>query len=250
MRPTLDDLPIAVWGAQRTIAVPGGGPLVVAKAPGLSSLLTGLVAYYPFETLTTDATGNGHTLTNNNGTTQTTGKIGQAAAFASASNQTLTGTSLGITSQLSVSFWGQPNISNLGVYVGDLSGTNGWRVISNAGNIVRVIIGGAASPRGIATDTFGAGVYTHVAFVYDGSQPDNATRLKIWVNGVAQTVSFTGTIPATIPYTAAALTVGPGSGGDCFVDEVGIWNVALTPSQIASLYNGGAGRTYPFVGAA
>jgi hypothetical protein len=31
------------------------------------------------------------------------------------------------------------------------------------------------------------------------------------------------------------------------LDEVGIWNRALTGSEVAELYNGGIGLTYPFV---
>jgi len=38
----------------------------------------------------------------------------------------------------------------------------------------------------------------HMALVYDGSGAANADRLKLYINNVEQTLSFTGTIPATL----------------------------------------------------
>jgi len=49
----------------------------------------------------------------------------------------------------------------------------------------------------------------HVRWEYDGSGAANADRLKLWVNGTARTLSFTGTIPASIPdLTGIDLLVG------------------------------------------
>lgn len=38
--------------------------------------------------------------------------------------------------------------------------------------------------------------WNHAIWVYDGAQSTSATRLKLYLNGVAQTLSFTGTIPS------------------------------------------------------
>jgi len=41
-------------------------------------------------------------------------------------------------------------------------------------------------------------LWHQVAIVYDGTKSTNATRLKIYIDGVEETLAFTGTIPATI----------------------------------------------------
>jgi hypothetical protein len=62
--------------------------------------------------------------------------------------------------------------------------------------------------------TVGSGVYSYTAsistndcidrviWVYDGSLSGNTNRLKCYINGVAQTLSFSGSIPAALPSMA------------------------------------------------
>ncbi len=82
--------------------------------------------------------------------------------------------------------------------------------------------------------------WQHIAIVYDGSLSGNANRLKIWINGVAQTLTFGGTIPATLTDSTAKLAIGRRNmnGGDRYwngdLDEVGVYNVALTPAEVAA----------------
>ena len=40
--------------------------------------------------------------------------------------------------------------------------------------------------------------WNHVVIVYDGAETGNADRLKLWLNGSQETLSFTGTIPASV----------------------------------------------------
>jgi len=49
-------------------------------------------------------------------------------------------------------------------------------------------------------------------WAFDGGGATNADRLKCWINGTAQTVNFTGTIPATIPASSNTLSMGCFSG--------------------------------------
>jgi hypothetical protein len=44
--------------------------------------------------------------------------------------------------------------------------------------------------------------------IFDGSGAANADRCKIWVDGVAQTLSFTGTIPASLPTFTNTFQIG------------------------------------------
>jgi hypothetical protein len=43
----------------------------------------------------------------------------------------------------------------------------------------------------------GSNIFNCAVLVFDGGQTGNANRLKLYVNGVQQTLSFTGTVPAT-----------------------------------------------------
>ena len=75
-----------------------------------------------------------------------------------------------------------------------------------------------------------------VGFVFDGSGAANADRLKVWQNLVAQTLLFTGTIPATTGSPADGLRTGKlqrtGVFGDVTIANLKIWNVALTEAEI------------------
>jgi len=86
--------------------------------------------------------------------------------------------------------------------------------------------------------------------VFDGSQSGNANRLKAYVDGKQQTLDFQGTIPATTPNTSGnPVTFGENLDATDFysgkLDEVKIFNYALTPQQIRDVYNSGAVRYGP-----
>jgi hypothetical protein len=82
------------------------------------------------------------------------------------------------------------------------------------------------------------GVWGHWAMVFDGSQAGNAGRLQIYVNGIQQALTFTGTIPAVTPATAHALRLAATSDGAHFfngvLDEVRISTVARSVHWIAT----------------
>jgi hypothetical protein len=69
----------------------------------------------------------------------------------------------------------------------------------------------------------------HVVGVYDGSQ------VKTYVDGVLRSSLNASSITLE---TSANLTIGGSTDG--FVDDVRIYNYALTPLQIKEIYNGGA----------
>lgn len=85
-----------------------------------------------------------------------------------------------------------------------------------------------------------AGTWAHVASVFDGAGVANADRQKLYVNGVNQTVTFAGTIPAALGDGGAnALEVGAGSGagGTTFLNGkvalLKVWTAALSAAEIA-----------------
>lgn len=76
--------------------------------------------------------------------------------------------------------------------------------------------------------------------VYDGTQALNTDRIRIYVNGVQQTLNFTGTIPTALG-NLPDFFMGSQSGSAQFAntqyDEVRIWNKALSPAEVAANWN-------------
>lgn len=81
--------------------------------------------------------------------------------------------------------------------------------------------------------------WAHVAFVYDGTQTGNNNRLKLYVNGKEEPLTFSGTIPPTTTHTYDSYHIGWYSylshfkGGK--LDEFSFWNVSLSESQIREI---------------
>lgn len=79
------------------------------------------------------------------------------------------------------------------------------------------------------------GVWNHFTFVYDGAGSGNAGRLKGWLNGVVQTLTYSGTIGASTADVANQVTIGSHDAtGFCdgLIAHVRAWNTALTEAEI------------------
>jgi len=86
-----------------------------------------------------------------------------------------------------------------------------------------------------------AGDWFHLAMVFDGSGGDNASKLKLYINGSLQTLSYNGTLPTSTNATQGDFIIGTSQG---FVyewlgkiDEVAIFNTALSEETIEAIYN-------------
>lgn len=108
---------------------------------------------------------------------------------------------------------------------------------------IKVTIGNAVNDAGGNTGTatnlaLSTNTWYRVGFVYDGTQSTNAGKLTIYVNGVAASVTFTGTIPSSLNSGTAAVIVGEFSGSltrffSGKMDDVQIWNYALSSTEVA-----------------
>lgn len=118
--------------------------------------------------------------------------------------------------------------------------------VSNVGKVYFLICNGSTAYGYInVTNTITLNNWFHYSAVYDGSGVTNADKLKIYINGSNQTLTFSGTIPATSP-TISASNMMLGSrdtstqeNTDGYIDEVSIFDYALTSGQVSTIYNSG-----------
>ena len=88
-----------------------------------------------------------------------------------------------------------------------------------------------------------ASTWYNLQVIYDGDKTGNSNRLKLYINGKQQTLSFTGTIPATFPDSSENLEIGGdidlAQYSNVLIDEVKIYNYALSVDEVKTLYNSG-----------
>lgn len=93
---------------------------------------------------------------------------------------------------------------------------------------------------GYATGGYKTGFQYHIVGVYDGTQSTNATRLRLYVNGVQGSLSFSGTIPASVT-APTRLTIGSKGDGTMVAQgnyyNAAYWNRALSGSEVTTLFN-------------
>lgn len=87
-----------------------------------------------------------------------------------------------------------------------------------------------------ASNVVNPNIWYHIAAVYDGAQATNANRMKIYINGVAQPLTFTGTIPATTSGSTPSYIFGgePSASKLVSIDEVRVWTTAISQATITS----------------
>lgn len=83
----------------------------------------------------------------------------------------------------------------------------------------------------------GTGVWVHWAYVFDGAGVGNAARLKLYKDGVEQTLTFTGTVGATLPDAGAEpFRVGSNTSNAVFTDQkvahLKLWTAALSTNEV------------------
>ena len=206
-----------------------------------SSLDTGLVAYWPLNegsgSTSTDASGNGHTVTLVNATWDTSGlkKFGAAAlkhSAVSTGNRGASFTAINLGTTHSIAFW-----------------INGW-----AGSNDGIVLGGATTGNYAgyidATDIYysaGTGNFCnrthggltgshHIALVRDGT-----TSVTFYKDGVALGSSDLASSNADLTITTLLSYETDLAGGDFYVinatvDDVRLYSSALTSTQVGLLY--------------
>jgi len=178
-----------------------------------------------------DSTGNGYALTNNNGVTLGTGIIAGDATFNG--SQSLSSSAV-FSGDFSISLW--VNASTYPSYSLLYSAT-GISYYLNADGSVTVNDGAEFG------DINNVGYCPLNTWTYLTLVRSSGTNY-LYVNG-SNLASGTQVILSSGVLYLGQSNVGINGlhGG---IDEVGIWSRALSSTEVINLYNGGAGRTYPF----
>lgn len=229
-----------------------------------TGLLTGLSAWWGLnETSGTryDSHSNGLDLNDNNTVGSATGLLSNAASFNKANSEYFNAaddSALDFTTEFTASLWLKqvPYAgSNYEVYIAKGSFTSSSFTIYNRYSVstLKILLNynNILAQFNLLSFTISTSSFDHLVVRYDGSQPTNATKLRVFKNNVELTGSgsFLGTVPTSLLDRAGDLYVGyqPGQSSSYFsgeMDEVGLWSRALTTDEIADLYNSGAGITY------
>jgi hypothetical protein len=221
-------------------------------AGGGSSLLTGLVSYWTMDETSggrSDSTGL-NALTDNNTVVGSAGKIGNAADFAVVNNEFLsridTDNSLdGGNRDYTYSVWFKTTaaVANSAIFTKSDYNDHGLDLIATG--VVRWETGSFTPVYAQSAPGFNDGNWHHVVCWYTAA------------TGIPSMVIDNGSVlapasPSNFLVNNQPFIVGGTSGGGTLtgsVDELGRWSRLLTSTERTSLWNSGAGRTYPFLGA-
>ncbi|MEK7133852.1 MAG: LamG domain-containing protein [Patescibacteria group bacterium] len=216
-----------------------------------SSLLAGLLSYWKFDEPSGDASdssGNGKTLTNNASTTFVGGKINNAVDLERDSSQFFSRSNGGYYDNTAgtVSCWVNPesvtHASQSFPVASTLTnvGSGGFHLdISRISSTLRSFFG-AGNQAANGTTTLATSTWYMATFTW------NTAGKTLYLNGMPEA---SNTNAETMTAGETTLYIGNDKFNEYFdgmLDECGIWNRVLSPSEITTLYNSGSGLQYPF----
>ena len=225
------------------------------SASGGAVPVPGLMAAYGFNegsgTTVADSSGNGNTGTINGATWTTAGRYGNALSFNGTTSYVDLGNpaSLKLTGSMTWSAWiyATANPADDGQIVAKSGDTGGWQLKTSPDTGshtfgVGVSVDGTNQVQRYSNTIRALNTWYHVAGVYNAA----ARTLDIYVNGVLDNGVLRGAVPAAQYDPAQNVNIGRRSGGYYFngtIDEVRIYNRALSVSEIQSDMNTPVGAT-------
>ena len=226
-----------------------------------STIRDGLVGHWTFDgadmgtTSARDASGNANTGWLVNGAKKTIGKIGQALNFDGSNDYVNLGDVLNLSLPATISMWIKPNTlssssANQGLISTDKDNNSFHSGISsqvNTTGTLGVSFGSntacsvTSRQTKTSTNTLTANNWSHVVFVVVG-----ASNMNIYINNVDAGGTYSGTGGGIVNTTRTAeIGLVPDCGGSAdnyfkgLIDEVRVYNRALSPAEIKRLYNMG-----------
>src|SRR5581483_2482078 len=205
----------------------------------------GLVAAYSFDegtgTTVTDSSGHGNAGTVIDATWTPDGIHGGALSFNGFDSRVVVpdAASLHLTTAMTIEAWVMPTTVDQARRDVIHKGADDYYLAASSPNAERPLVGATASPSAIEAygQPLSENAWTHLVGTYDG------TTVRLYVNGVnvssvARTIDLT-TSTDPVEIGAASLY---GEFFEGIIDEVRIYNVALTPTQVyANMVSGTVG---------
>ncbi|NCC23366.1 MAG: DUF1566 domain-containing protein, partial [Alphaproteobacteria bacterium] len=221
----------------------------VRTVPGGTGPTNGLVGWWTLDetsgTTAADSSGNGHDGTLQGGldagNDSVAGQVGTAIEFDGTDDYINIGNLPAINgaSQVTLAAWMKRTVPGdyLGVGKGTADDLHGLAITYQPGGIILLVFDNGTDGWADSVQQFNDTGWHHVAMIFDGTQTGDANRLKLYVDGVQETLSFSGaSIPATTtsnttPFQIGGSSVwsvyGPGS-----IDDVRIYDRALSAAEI------------------
>lgn len=201
-------------------------------------------AYWSFDgTFLADSTGHGNTLSTVGTVTGTTGKIGNGTSTLNADDylSILTNSYVAPTSSFSISFWVLGRPSGTSINSADISDDNGFRITT--GGLITAWINPANGSFYTGTQSVLVSVWNLIVITYNAG----TETIGFSVNGA--TIETFSASPGGYVASSNPFTLGydhPGGIGplNSKLDEVAIYNRALTSDEKDWLWNSGNGQTW------
>jgi hypothetical protein len=237
-------------------------PYIFKNVPA-TTLLNGLLACWEFNetsgTTVYDETGN-YNGTNQGATINQSGKIDKAYDFDGVDDHVNVGNTLtnGLIA-ITVSAWvyGHPTKGEYFMILGKNKSTwthpyyeISFRIRLDRGYTnYEMFIGGDAAYQGLTVDnSYKANTWQHVVFTWDG----NTKYFKAYIDGSFAAEELDINNISQMSSNTTDLIIGYYGGAyqstfknwEGLIDQVAIWNRALTQQEISDLYNNGNGRAY------
>ncbi|MCX8194903.1 MAG: LamG domain-containing protein, partial [Candidatus Micrarchaeota archaeon] len=201
-------------------------------------------------TLAVDSSPNRNNATISGATWNAAGRYGRSLYFNGASYANTTSNILNGASQFTFSVWINPSaLGNwrgiISKYIND-SNVTALQIHSD-GSVYFDIDSGNNVNGYTSGGLITAGNWHHLALVFNGSGATNADKVKIYVNGVQRSLTFSGTLPSATVSNNAPLTIGGLNSSlnlyTGLIDEVKIWNRSLNADEIYVEYASTLQRT-------
>jgi len=152
-------------------------------------------------------------------------------------------------SNISLSFWFKvPSLASNEQLLGRFNSSNAKQLKCNTktGGEFAFWTRNSADTAGVEcrtpASTIAANTWYHALVTYDGTQGTNAGKVKIYIDGVSQTLTFSGTVKSTTDNGTNNFLIGgiAGGAGYCLMDEVRIYDYTLTGTDATNIYNSGS----------
>jgi len=207
---------------------------------------TGLVGYWDFNesagNIAYDKSGKGNhgTLVNGEEADWVDGQIGKSIKFDGDGEYVNAGdiNEIDGVSQLTITAWFYRSSSAHVLTIEKAPNGNNITGINLNATTLYTNLGNGSGPYG--SYSYSGTGWFYVTMVFDGGQADNATKLKLYINGAQVTTSFSGTIPATNDINSSDFLMGISNiyslNSTGRMDEVRIYNRALSESEVGRLY--------------